>query len=161
MGFSPSTNLSGQGLGTDLAAQKKFSQLEPGSKYLFKLLYTIKYTGGPPRPRLNSSLAQKTGLSRPVGRSQAGLFQTLAFFPTTRPPLAFSNGDHLRFLRPEALARLCDSRLHCLSRVCSPPLPSSPEPASSSPPPGARGHEGVMVMPYFTLRSRLHAPRCP
>jgi hypothetical protein len=75
MDSSPSTNLSGQGLGTDLAAQKNFSRLEPGLKYLFKLLYTIKYAGGPPRPRLNSSLARKTGLSRLVGRSRVGLFQ--------------------------------------------------------------------------------------
>jgi hypothetical protein len=52
MGFSPPTNLTGQGLGVgrDPAAQKIFSWPKPGPKYCFMLFYTMKCAGGLPEP---------------------------------------------------------------------------------------------------------------
>ncbi|XP_066342931.1 uncharacterized protein [Miscanthus floridulus] len=77
---------------------------------------------------------------------------------------AAASGDHLRFLRPGALARLRDARLRRGSRATRLPPPSSPAaaPASpSSPSPGAGDGEGVAAVPYFAPASRLLAPRCP
>ncbi|PWZ38009.1 hypothetical protein Zm00014a_028767 [Zea mays] len=77
---------------------------------------------------------------------------------------AAASGDHLRFLRPGALARLRDARLRRGSRAARLPPPSSPAPApasSSSPPPAAGDGEGIVAVPYFTPASRLLAPRCP
>jgi hypothetical protein len=85
-------------------------------------------------------------------------------FPTTRPSLAFSSDNHLRFLHPRALARLRDARLRRWNRTCRPPLPSTLEVAplsSSSPPPLARDCESIVTVSYFVLASRLRAPRCP
>ncbi|KAL6652002.1 hypothetical protein ACP70R_010927 [Stipagrostis hirtigluma subsp. patula] len=76
---------------------------------------------------------------------------------------AAGGGDHLRFLRPGALARLRDARLRRRSRASRLPAPSSPAPASppSPPPAAADGESGGTVMPYFVPVSRLLAPRCP
>ncbi|KAK3143670.1 hypothetical protein QOZ80_4AG0303390 [Eleusine coracana subsp. coracana] len=82
----------------------------------------------------------------------------------TRKPRSPSaaGGDHLRFLRPGALARLRDARLRRQSRAPRLPAPSSPEPEPTSPPPAAAGDgEGGMVVPYFVPASRLLTPQCP
>jgi hypothetical protein len=87
----------------------------------------------------------------------------VAAFTTTRLPLAFSGDNHLCFLRPRALTRLRNVKLRRWTRASRPPLPSSLEPAptpSSSPPPAAGDHEGVAVVLYFALTSRLRVPRC-
>ena len=78
----------------------------------------------------------------------------------TRSRPAAASGDHHRFLRPGALARLRDARLRRASRL---PPPSSPAPASpASPPPAAAGDgQGAAAVPYFVPVSRLLAPRCP
>ena len=58
----------------------------------------------------------------------------------TRSRPAAASGDHHRFLRPGALARLRDARLRRGSRSSRLPPPSSPAPASpASPPPAAAG----------------------
>ncbi|XP_066350565.1 uncharacterized protein [Miscanthus floridulus] len=77
---------------------------------------------------------------------------------------AAASGDHLRFLRPGALARLRDARLRRGSRTTRLPPPSSPAPAPaspSSPPPAAGDGEGVTAVPFFAPASRLLAPLCP
>jgi len=78
----------------------------------------------------------------------------------TRSRPAAASGDHHRFLRPGALARLRDARLRRVSRL---PPSSSPAPASpASPPPAAAGDsQGAAAVPYFVPVSRLLAPRCP
>ncbi|KAI5010812.1 translation initiation factor IF-2-like [Hordeum vulgare subsp. vulgare] len=82
-----------------------------------------------------------------------------------RSPSAAAAGDHLRFLRPGALARLRDARLRRQKRASSRPAPASPQPSPSPPPapaPAAAvdGERGPFV-PYFAPGSRLLAPRCP
>ncbi|XP_062186105.1 uncharacterized protein LOC133889669 [Phragmites australis] len=78
-----------------------------------------------------------------------------------RSPSTAGGGDHLRFLRPGALARLRDTRLRRASRTSRLPTPSS-WPALASPPPTATGDsEGGAVMPYFVPVSGFLAPRCP
>ncbi|WVZ87218.1 hypothetical protein U9M48_033893 [Paspalum notatum var. saurae] len=71
---------------------------------------------------------------------------------------ARGDGDHLRFLRPGALARLRDARLRRASRR---PPPSSPAPASPSPPPAAGDGEGGAAVPHFVPVSGFLSPRCP
>ncbi|KAG0527550.1 hypothetical protein BDA96_06G242300 [Sorghum bicolor] len=81
-----------------------------------------------------------------------------------RSPSAAASGDHLRFLRPGALARLRDARLRRGSRATrpAPPSPPSPAPASPTSPPSAAGDgEGAVALPYFAPASRILAPRCP
>ncbi|RLM73797.1 uncharacterized protein C2845_PM15G22590 [Panicum miliaceum] len=80
----------------------------------------------------------------------------------TRSPPAAASGDHHRFLRPGALARLRDARFRRGSRASRLPPPSSPAPASPASPPSAAGDgEGGAAVPYFVPVSRLLAPRCP
>ncbi|CAL5070094.1 unnamed protein product [Urochloa decumbens] len=81
---------------------------------------------------------------------------------TRSPPAAASAGDHHRFLRPGALARLRDARLRRGNRASRVPPPSPPVPASpaSSPPPPAAG-DGAATAPYFVPVSRILTPRCP
>ncbi|KAF7003770.1 hypothetical protein CFC21_019055 [Triticum aestivum] len=82
------------------------------------------------------------------------------------PSAAAAAGDHLRFLRPGALARLRDARLRRRSKPAySRPAPASPQPQPSpSPPPapaaGGDGESGPFV-PYVVPGSRFLAPRCP
>ncbi|TKW06689.1 hypothetical protein SEVIR_7G255800v4 [Setaria viridis] len=83
-----------------------------------------------------------------------------------RSPPAAASGDHHRFLRPGALARLRDARLRRGGRASRLPPPSSPAPASppASPPPPAAGDgdgEGGAAVPYFVPVTRLLAPQCP
>jgi len=59
MGFSPSTNLTGQDLGKDPAVQKIFSWPKPSPKYCFFLFYTTKCTGDPSRPGLGPAQPKK------------------------------------------------------------------------------------------------------
>ncbi|RLM64281.1 uncharacterized protein C2845_PM16G20510 [Panicum miliaceum] len=82
----------------------------------------------------------------------------------TRSPPAAASGDHHRFLRPGALARLRDARLRRGSRASRLPPPSSPataSPASPPSPPAAGDGDGGAAVPYFVPVSRLLAPRCP
>ena len=82
------------------------------------------------------------------------------------PSAAAAAGDHLRFLRPGALARLRDARLRRRSKPAySRPAPASPQPSPSPPPApapaaGGDGESGPFV-PYFVPGSRFLAPRCP
>ncbi|KAF8738635.1 hypothetical protein HU200_013951 [Digitaria exilis] len=84
----------------------------------------------------------------------------------TGKPRSPSAADHHRFLRPGALARLRDARLHRASRLPA-PSPSPPSPASpASPVPAAAAAaavagEGAVTAPYFVPVSRLLKPRCP
>ncbi|CAO2043786.1 unnamed protein product [Urochloa humidicola] len=86
---------------------------------------------------------------------------------TRSPPAAAAAGDHHRFLRPGALARLRDARLRRASRHTpppSPPAPASPASSSSPPPPPAvgDGDGGAAAAPYFVpVSRRLLAPRFP
>jgi hypothetical protein len=80
-----------------------------------------------------------------------------------RSPSTAAAGDHLRFLRPGALARLRDARLRRRSRASRLPPSSSPELEAepTSPPPAAAGDgEGGMFEPYFVPTSRILTPRC-
>ncbi|XP_051212744.1 uncharacterized protein [Lolium perenne] len=77
----------------------------------------------------------------------------------TRKPRfpAAAAADHLRFLRPGALARLRDARLRRSRRAASRPAPPSPSP---SPPPAPAPAAGPFL-PYYVPASRLLSPRCP
>uniref|UniRef100_A0ACD5V1A4 Uncharacterized protein n=2 Tax=Avena sativa TaxID=4498 RepID=A0ACD5V1A4_AVESA len=80
-----------------------------------------------------------------------------------RSPSAAAAADHLRFLRPGALARLRDARLRRRKRAASraaPPSPGSPSP-SPPPAPAAGVGESGPFLPYYVPVSRLLAPRCP
>jgi hypothetical protein len=79
-----------------------------------------------------------------------------------RSPSTASAGDHLRFLRPGALARLRNARFRRWSRAPRLPPSSSPEAEPTSPLPAAAGDgEGGMVEPYFVPTSRILTTRCP
>ncbi|KAJ1272859.1 hypothetical protein BS78_06G234900 [Paspalum vaginatum] len=74
---------------------------------------------------------------------------------------AAGSGDHLRFLRPGALARLRDARLRRGSRASRRPPPLSPAPASPLPPPAVGDGEGGAAVPHFMPVSGFLSPRCP
>ncbi|CAD6333186.1 unnamed protein product [Miscanthus lutarioriparius] len=101
-----------------------------------------------------------------VGRSEklrAVVRHSRCGIPYHSPAAAFSSGDHLRFLRPGALARLASATSDYATGV-PPPAPALIAgvrmASSSSPPPTTGDREGVAAVPYFMLASRLHAPRC-
>ncbi|KAL6843829.1 hypothetical protein ACP4OV_026400 [Aristida adscensionis] len=82
--------------------------------------------------------------------------------PRSASAAAAAAGDHHRFLRPGALARLRDARLRRRSsRAPRLPPPSSPAPASPPPAAGDGESSGAAVMPYFVPVSGLLSPRCP
>ncbi|XP_003580584.1 uncharacterized protein LOC100825565 [Brachypodium distachyon] len=83
----------------------------------------------------------------------------------TRKPRsqAAAAGDHLRFLRPGALARLRDARLRRRKPASrpSPSPPPSPLPPSAPATAEGVGESGGPFVPYFGSASRLLSPRCP
>jgi hypothetical protein len=66
--------LTGQGLGTDPAVQKKISYLKPDLKYCFFLFYTVKYAGNPSRSGPDPSPVRKIRLGLPNGTVGRDLF---------------------------------------------------------------------------------------
>jgi hypothetical protein len=92
MGFSLPTNLTGQGLGRDPAAQKK-KILGPNPARNIVLCYFTLWNARSARPSSGPARAQpkKLGPTCPVGRSWAGLFQpeiTRLFSAWPEPGLA-------------------------------------------------------------------------